>query len=315
MMNKRVATEARVAVIATLRQANDLTRYFVDHHRRIGITDFLLYFDDPAYQDTEAFAGEDDVHVIWCDDAYWRRQKGTRPSNAEARQWANIDHGVEFCRSHDIRYMTNIDGDELIHSQRTIGPAIADEMGNDPALLLETLEAFFTPHTVSDDGAFTAVHFLRQPNRINRYVARVALANTWRLSRSGFFGHYEGKYIVDIRQWKGGQGVHRPITDTPPRWARAIHLLHFNCMNYVTWRDKWSWRKENPGLFINDGGPRMPYRRQRDRIFEALSQGETSLRALYRALHVRGGLTVALLRASGLARKIDLRQKMPMDRD
>ncbi|MEO0411615.1 MAG: glycosyltransferase family 92 protein [Pseudomonadota bacterium] len=295
-------TPLKLAICTFLSQSRESVLKLIDHNRKIGADHIFLFFDYPEEADFPEIADFDDVTIVACDDTFWNSCPGGRSDVLIKRNEFALLKGYQMATAAGCDFAALIDGDELLYAKGNLIQAIRKHAEAADILRLYPYEAILVCKDKRDE--FSQTHFKALPNRINRAFLRWTYGDTLAISDDGFFGHLSGKAIVRTGLTFKHINVHCPTPETPARTVRIkdVWLLHFDCMNFSSWKRKWALRLNGKAI----GTMRDKRKRQFTAIEKAFQDDEIALENLYEAFFVLDFWRVTLGRATGLIRKVNL---------
>jgi hypothetical protein len=322
-----------VATATTIRAPVNQTLAFVGYHLQAGVDHMFLYFDDPRDPSTPRLRDVSRVTCVSCSESHWK-ERGISPSApVQTKQMSNATEAFHRAREAGYEWLVHLDSDELLHATIPLRQLAAHSPAQADALVFPTKEA--VPQQLHYERPFRDIelfkydpsHHLLQGNVLGsdlQHRARGLLARTWRYRRqfverigyaypsvldSFLLGHTNGKAATRTSVPIQKIGNHRPKMDGE-RQLRVYTLqrgavLHFDCMGYDRWRQKWKRRVEGAAHFNTERF--RPDRKRVRQMFETAAQaGEEALRTLYRRMYVLAPTQRILLRSLGLVERIAL---------
>jgi len=278
---QRTGVAEPITLVSVVREPISLLLRFVAWHRRQGVGQFLLYFDDPDDPAIEVVAGESDVTCIRCTAAFWASVRRTPEDRFVKRQIAALTHGFRQVRS---GWVAVADGDELFHvPDGGLRAAVAQVPPDVPVLRVLPAEIV---QTEASGLHFRLPVAARVAGRIYGDAAFLVRRN------GGLVGHVQGKSLTragtELSMMRQHFPVARDWSRLPERRAgpaEGAYLLHFFDRGYDSWRTKLAWRLGAWG-FAPDLADRLrPLVEAQEAGGEGAGGADAALRALYDALH------------------------------
>lgn len=323
-----------VATVTTIKAPVQQTLAFVGYHLCCGIDHMFLYFDDPQDASIPYLTRKNRVTCIPCDEPHWRIRGITPEAAIEVKQETNATEAFRLARQAGFEWLVHVDSDELLYAERSLPDLFSCVPPQTEVLVFPTCEA--VPQRLQYDRPFRdislfkynpAAHFL-QGNVFKGYVdrrMRGPIARIWRYKRrlvkwlgcdhptfmnSFLLGHTNGKAATRTSSPVREIGIHRPQEVRGQALCiytvRRGAVLHFDCMGYEQWRDKWTSRLNGSAHF--DTSRFRSDRLRLLRMFESALQtgSDAVLRDLYRRMYVLSPRQKAVLRSLGFVRRIRL---------
>ena len=293
-----------------------------------------LYFDDPEDPSISRLQSEGRVTCIPCDNAHWEREGVAPDAYVQTRQMSNATRAFQLAQVAGFEWLAHIDADELLYAKNSLVELFAESPAGADVLVFPTKEAapqhFHYEHPFQEISLFKfdpSAHLLQGnifKSNVQRRVRRVS-AVTWQnrsrflrkigydhptLIQSLLLGHTNGKAATRTSVPVSVIGNHRPQVEKecPLRVYMLTRgaVLHFDCMGYDHWREKWKSRIEGVANF--DTGR---FREDRKRLLTmfrtaAQTENEESLQNLYAQLYFIPLHKRTIMNAFGVIDKIHL---------
>ena len=276
---------SRIAVISTVRSPVEQLKRFIAFNLNSGIDQIFLFFDDPQDAGLHKLSSLEKVHLIRCDDKYWKTRSNLRPSSIEERQTINVNEGAKIARSKDFEWIIHIDSDELIYPLYPIKQVLAKSSAE--AIRFSVMEA--VPCTEKYNHIFEPYIFRKKPRiipmNITKIISRLLGCNKAFFGNEYFRGHMASKMAVRISSNITCYGIHNATKDSGKlnvEDTNDIRLLHFDCVGFDNWQAKWENRLDGSGK-----ATRMRNNRKEQlSLYErARIEGKNQLINLYRRLY------------------------------
>lgn len=226
-------------VVCTVKSDRFFVTHFIRHYLRLGASEIILYFDDPANAAFSRVAARGKVKVFLCDANHWKRIGIARPTAVEGRQFLNFMDATSKTASN---WALHVDIDELLHSRRNVGSLLDDLPANTFSLLVRPLEAVWerSPNKVE---VFATPWFKRRLHRKRLSLMQDLFGQELgALTRHGLWGHQVGKSFVNLRHKILVPGLHKstPVDSSLQCDVETDHLdlLHFEAMRYQDWKNR-----------------------------------------------------------------------------
>ena len=322
------------ATATTVKAPIDQTLSFVSYHLRSGVDHMFLYFDDPQDPSISRLQSEGRVTCIPCDSAHWEREGVAPDATVQTRQMSNASGAFQRAQAAGFEWLVHVDADELLYAENSLAELFAESPAGADVLVFPTKEAvpqdFHYVHPFQEISLFKydpSSHLIQGSifkSNIQRRVRRLSSV-TWQyrrrlLRKMGFdhptllqsflLGHTNGKAATRTSVPASNIGNHRPQVDME-RPLRVYMLtqgavLHFDCMGYDHWREKWKSRIEGVANF--DTGRFREDRKRLLTMFRTVAQtkNEEKLQNLYAQLYFIPLHKRAVMNVFGMIEKIHL---------
>jgi|GEM_PF-3155318 len=301
-------TAARFGIVTTVNESQRQTEEFIAYHLAQGAHHMVVFFDNEDDPAAATFANDARVTAIRCTDAYWQRTLGRMPENMPVKQHTNLEHGSALLRKAGVDWIICIDADELLHAPgRSISRVLGSFSPGIAIVQVRPLEA------IQHDGmavgrAFKSAYFKKLPpedGSVKKKDMNRIYSGTNALTKSGFFGHVAGKAffradaeIDDYKQHMPGYSGDGDIIET----YDDLRLLHFDCISFESWSNKWHRRIFGATKAVNIGDKRKT---QTDRIRAAFENGEQAVEELFTAWNYLPPRRLRDAEKLGLVERID----------
>lgn len=258
-----------------LAPTSDILR-FAAYHLDAGAHRLYLYLDDPEADAYAALKSHPKIRVQRCDDAYWKKTAGKRPTKHQVRQCCNATHA--YNRKTEVDWLIHIDVDEFIVSNEDIEV----ELGK---ISDETLCARLRPmeQLVGSGDAFKA--FI--PNGSNRVpIVQETYPEFGKYLKGGFLSHVAGKVFVRTSLPEMSLRIHNVFqgeTMNPNQIELdEMDLAHCHAKPWVDWFASYRFRLEN-GSYRAELPPASKGEFTLHDMLRTLekTEGETGLRRFY----------------------------------
>jgi len=298
----------KLALVTTLKTSENIIKSFVNYHLNIGIDRLYLFFDDPYDPSIDIFLKRPNITVVKCTSAHWKKIGCNENSDIEIRQTLNADLALAWAKLEGIDWITHIDADELIYTEKQSIKSILSTLNKDTSYLwMPTLEAI--PSKLETVNPFTEINNFKIPQE-NNTINLDKLSSTL-FYNEYFRGHIGGKSFARTQGKIKSLRIHKP---EPVRNNKLIEntiknsmLLHYDCYDYKSWLEKWRRRY--------DGSARFTGRDNRNKQFEEFkvvfeNNRTDALLALYKKLHLIPQDTIELLKKLGYAKNININARL-----
>ena len=326
-----------LATATTIKAPVSQTTAFVGYHLHQGVDHMFVYFDAPKDPAIPRLRALDAVTCVECDRAHWKAHGVAPDAPVQAKQQANATDAFHRARDAGIEWLAHIDGDELLYADDGLRTMITQSPAQADVLIFQTKEA--VPQGFHYERPFREISlFKRDPaSHLRRGLLsgsrrqvwrRLLVAHAWRLKRrvlqwiggdapdlvAGFLlGHTSGKAATRTDVPVEHIGNHRPQVEpghVPHKHAvPGAAVLHFDCMGYRHWYDKWAGRLCGTAHF--DESRLRPGRQRIRDAFEAALEADSDRapRTLYRRLYHLPPWRRQLLKSFGFVERISLARK------
>lgn len=236
-----------------MREPGDMLPWWLDYHRRLGFSDFIILFDDPddpsigmvqGMQGVMAVPVDDRVRGRWRSLRHWPECGGHVDDTVGARQMLNIEHGFNLALEAGLDWLLHIDIDELFFPRST-------DLSGHVSLLADTgkdAAAYYNyeaiPETFQVENCFREVTLFKKPAKMLQHQG-IPRAGLWPRERRYFNFYNNGKSMVRVSAGAYPLGAHR--------WAHARRelnwvtffnpaILHFSVCGFTAFEQKYRHR-------------------------------------------------------------------------
>jgi hypothetical protein len=302
-------------IIATVKGDVRHTLDFANYYLNIGVSHILLYFDDPEDYSIGLLSKKKRVTCIPCTDSHWQ-ELGLSSFDLDSKILCNLEHGKELLSSMNIMWAICVDSDELIYvfnENDAIKKILAQQKQDVGVIRVRSYESVITKDQYKN-RAFSARWFKIQKND-NVWISffhKILNYNIASVTRKHyFFGHTEGKSF-----FRTNLNFHVVNHHKPKFTSKTIHyieldelgLLHFDCMLYEKWKQRWMWRVSGETISICMGPQRL---KQFEFISKIIKNGdEKKLKKLYNKWFFFNKSRIYMLHIIGKIKKIDIDDSM-----
>ncbi len=295
----------KVAVVSTVKAPLAQLKEYVSHTISIGMDRVCLFFDDPSDEAAQYFTDMPNVEVVLCSDEHWKNGLGERPVEHQKRQVFNINFAADRLKQDGFEWLISIDCDELLYPKRPLHRILEETTAD--ALRFPILEA--VSERLTYDSIFSPEIFKKVPMRGQGRLARLLGCRKAFFGGQYFRGHSASKMAVRMTDKVVEIGIHWP---TKTREELTIErpndliLLHFDCVGYDNWHQKWNNILQSYGPVPNPHHP--PFRQKQFMLFCGAAEkgGDEAIRELYLELHTIPEKEKRVLRMLGLMTSMDL---------
>lgn len=232
----------KLCTVTTLRAPQQETIDFVNYHLNMGIDHMYLFFDDSLDCSLEKVKGKRTT-CISCDADHWKSVGCKADDNIEKRQRKNANLALNWARKAEFDWISHIDSDELIYTDRPIKKILSELSVNIAYLKLPTKEA--VPECLNYTRPYQEITLFKSlPSLECQFYSNKH--NGAYFDGEFFRGHIVGKSIVRIRDDIETLSLHAPeLKNEGPLYLAVVDgafLLHFDCYDFNSWRIKWERR-------------------------------------------------------------------------
>jgi len=245
----------KLAIVCTINNSKLHTLSFAGHFENIPGCRLILFLDEPRhtlYFEHRCFP--DRITIVPCTKQHWLESLGALPKDMPEKQHTNLRRGAMLAKEMGYEWALSLDSDELVVNLEGLLEQI-DTLGQGVDMLrLKPFELIHNEATAYSNRPFGGEYF-----RINlgwdllmerREQLQSELKNRLMalkpLTRRLFFGHTNGKTIfrlsAPITQFK----QHKQFSDKRKLVGKVLPtqfpILHFDAMNFKTWKFKWKRR-------------------------------------------------------------------------
>ena len=298
----------KLAIVTTLRAPENIIQSFVNYHLNIGIDQLFLFFDDPNDPSIIKFSNHPKITTIKCTNKHWEKTGCHKNSDIETRQTHNADLALSQAKKQGIDWITHIDIDELIHTEKKNIKEILSTIDQTTAYLwMQTLEAI--PTKLETTNPFIEINNFKIPQK-NNTIKQETLSST--LFHNEYFrGHIGGKSFTRTRSDVKSLKIHRPEPlenhTLTAQTTKETMLLHYDCYDYKSWLEKWERRY--------DGSANFTGRENRNKQFSEFknyrkSNNKNDLLKFYKKLYLTPEKIIKQLIKNNYARNINIDKKL-----
>ncbi|MBX2868707.1 MAG: glycosyltransferase family 2 protein [Acidiferrobacterales bacterium] len=244
---------SRVGIVSMMRDPGEVLRTFVQYHRSIGFSDFIILFDDPCDSDialastlegVTAVAVDEGVRDAWRSLRCYDQCKDFVDNTVGARQLLNIEYGFNLAMEMGVEWLLHIDIDELFFIKN--GDVISHvdalrETGKDAAAY-HNYEA--VPLTFDIDNYFQTVRYFKKPIPLLQYQ-KIKRKDVWPAGRRYFNFYNNGKGMTRVFPGVYPLGAHRWRHDDGPLNKVTFYnpaILHYSVCGYRYFEQKYRHR-------------------------------------------------------------------------
>lgn len=272
----------KIGIILTVKAPVEQVMQFIHYHLNIGVDHILIFFDDPNDPAISTAARYSKVGSVRCSSQYWQQVCGSKPDFIEERQKHNLHQGISWFSMNDFTWMICVDIDELIHPrQQSLKQLLAASDAD--AIRFPIREAFPTQAYYQS---------LYQPEwfKVDVPQSSVELARELGCDNAIFQGEYFRGHTVSKMAVRLGPHLefHKNLHGLSEKGRKVVNadslaLLHYDCIDFENWRQKWEGR-------LDGSATAACMRTNRKNQFllyqDARRRGENALRFLFYKLHV-----------------------------
>ena len=251
----------RIGIVSMMRNPGAILATFVQYHRNIGFTDFIILFDDPDDPDIALAKKLEGVIAIPVDEMVrdqWRTlrhyaQCENHLETVGARQLLNIEYGFNIALETGVDWLLHIDIDEALFLK---GARMEDhvellENANKEMATYYNFEAI--PERLDIDNYFTEVKIFKKPIKL---LARqnISRSGIWPAGRRYFNFYNNGKSITKVVPGVYPLGAHRWIHDDHSLNSVQFFnpcVLHYSVCGYRYFEQKYHHRGNFSDVRIN----------------------------------------------------------------
>ncbi len=306
-------------IITTLKCDAQQTIEFVNYYLNNNVDYILLYFDNP--DDPAIILLQDQVKItcIPCTESHWNTISLVEHKCVfERKQLSNIRQGKEILKNKGIQWAISVDSDELLYvfgnKNITINRLLSEQNKNIGAIRIRPYEAVVTRDQYNY-RIFRARWFkvrLINDNLISLFLYKLLHYNVKGIVNKGFFlGHTQGKTFFRTKLEFDRVNQHNPtFKSNNIKYIEftEIGLLHFDCMLYEKWKERWLWRVSGGVNSIGMGEQRL---KQFWLITNAVkSKNDNKLKKLYQKWFFVSKSRLFLLRIVDQIKNVNIDNKM-----
>ncbi len=306
-------------IVTTLKGPVEQTLHFVNYHLNVGANHIMLYFDDPFDIAIDQLSSNKKVTCVGCTLDHWDMLNLSNP-DLDKKILGNLKHATPILKEKNIDWAICIDSDELLHSlneKNTSNKSISDilciQNKNIGVISVKSYEAVVTRDQYNN-RSFRSKWFKVQPKDYN--FRTLLPYNIFNGSIKGvtndgfFFGHREGKSFFRTNLTFSKVGHHHPrfiAQNIEYVQLDELALLHFDCMLYEDWKQRWTWRVTGETNSVCMGHQRL---KQFNIILDIINnKNDEDLYKLYNRWFYRSPIKLFLLKLFGQIIYIDIKSE------
>ena len=168
----------RIAIISTMADVENTISTFIDYHISIGITDFIIFLDNPdekntinilaKYANVKVFLNDYDLQKKWKSCQLYNENKQYLKTEFRAKQALNTELGIRYAIETNIDWVLHIDIDEAFY---IYGNSIIDhfsKMEKDKNYIINYENYESLQHKFETDNYFKdVIYFKKNPKSFN----------------------------------------------------------------------------------------------------------------------------------------------------
>ena len=291
----------RWGLVATiLAPTADILR-FAAYHLEAGAHRLYIYLDDPESDAYAPLKAHPKIRVQKCDDAYWAKVGGKRPTKHQVRQSKNATHA--YHRKTEIEWLIHMDVDEFIVSDQNVGTVLYELPDQKSCARLRPMEQL-----VGTGRSFKAF-VPNGPNRIP--IVKDLYPEFGKYVKGGFLSHVAGKLFVRTGLENMNFRIHNVFQGekTNPHQIElsSIDLAHCHAKPWTEWLSAFRYRLEK-GSYRAELSPANKGEFSLHDLFRNLeeTEGEAGLRRFYDEIAIDSPALQERLKSHDLLRHADL---------
>jgi len=288
-------------IVATIKAAQIDVLNFAAYHLDQGAHRLYIYLDEPAPDTYDALKAHAKIRVTACDEAYWQKQGGKRPTKHQVRQTRNATHA--YHRKAEVDWLAHIDVDEFLWPTKDIANILA-------GLPTNTLCARLHPIELLADGTHAFKSYI--PSGPERAALVEHLYPTYgAYLKGGFLSHVAGKLFVRIGLANISFRIHNvfqgDLMNPGEALLSQIELCHCHATSWNAWISAYRYRLSK-GAYRADLTPAKAGGVTLHELLVTLEAkgGDDALRGFFDEVAADSPNLRARLEAQGLLRACDL---------
>jgi len=291
---------------------------FVNYHRSIGFTDFIILFDDPDDPDIALaktlegvvpIAVDDVVRKAWRSLRYYEHCRDHVDQTVGARQLLNIEYGFNVALESGIDWLLHIDIDELFFVSKIDLAGhieILESSGKETAVYYN-YEA--VPEAFDIEDYFQQVNIFKKPIKLLQHQ-KIKRQGTWPSGRRYFNFYNNGKSMTRVMPGVYPLGAHR--------WAHADRalekvmffnpcILHYSVCGYRYFEQKYHHRGNFSDVRIDKDLRRNGAELDLDARDVFVAGDDEAAKKIYQERVMMDSATRDRMLDAGILRRIDLK--------
>jgi hypothetical protein len=270
------------AIVTTTIENIDNLKKFINYHNSIGFTDFYIFVDfypyniqrvrgglhtnDIVYSSTPLYAEHEaaelkatraalveqlntlkGVKAFLCDENF-HEQHYKQPINLNERQRRNANLAAKLAYDDKCTHLAHLDYDELVYSKSSTFLNELKRVHN-----VAYMQAFEAVVLDPNQNLFESNLFKKKLSTKQKELVELK-DTTKRFKEAWFRGYKHYKSIYNLEFLKKNNiiiGLHVPVQNIPYE-ERSVHglcVLHYNCYNLTTFKNKWDLRSKHEPLW------------------------------------------------------------------
>jgi len=289
---------------ATIKAPADDILCFAAYHLELGAHRLYIYLDDDNPTAFSRLKAHPKIRVTVCDDNYWRRQAGNRPSKHQVRQTANATHA--YHRRAEVDWLIHMDVDEFLWCDNILQDVLNSLDDQVHCARVRPVEALS-----GDSTAFKG--FIPAGPERQSIVARI-YPQFGPYVRGGFLSHLAGKLFVRTGLNDLTVKIHNVFQGDEMNPGAIeltdVSLCHMHAKSWEDWISAYRFRLEQ-GSYRAELAPNRPRDKGGMNMHELFQwivsdMGKAGLRAFHDELCADTPDLRARLAAEGVLRFCDL---------
>lgn len=302
--------EPRWGVCATAKASTGDILRFAAHYLDAGAHRVLLYLDDANNEAYEALKAQPKCRAHLCDDRYWHRHFGRRPSSHQRRQTRNATRSYQ--KAKDLDWLLHADIDEFLIAKQPVAATLTRTPHSIASLRVRPMEVL--SQACPSDGPRAFKTFI-PAGPARAATVREIYPTYGKGLRSGFLSHAAGKVFARTGVADLQFRIHRVFdgaTANPDQSeAENLALAHLHAPNWDIWRSRLEFRL-NKGAYrrgLSTRGTRAPDAMALHHVLSEIKtrDGDSGLRAFFDEVCMDSPQLRARLGQKGLLALHDLR--------
>jgi len=309
----------RVGIVSMMREPGPVLTTFVNYHRNIGFTDFLILFDDPQDPDIDlartlkgvmAIPVDHVVREAWQSLRYYEHCKDHVDQTVGARQLLNIEYGFNVALETGIDWLLHIDIDELFYIKKNslAGHLEMLSSAGKEAAAYYNYEAI--PEALDIDDYFHQVNIFKKPIKLLQ-KQNIQRRGIWPQGRRYFNFYNNGKSMVRVMPGVSPLGAHR-WTHCERELEKVMFfnpcILHYSVCGYKYFEQKYRHRGNFSDIRIDKDLRKNGADLDLDARDAFMNGDEGAAKKLYRQRVMMDSTTRDKMLEAGILRRIDLQQ-------
>ncbi|MEM4181810.1 MAG: glycosyltransferase family 2 protein [Candidatus Pacearchaeota archaeon] len=220
----------KICIVSTVRSNKKTIEQWINYHLNIGVDKIFLFLDK---------RNKNIKGLINLKKKYGKKvsffYSEDHKSSIEIRQRKNSIKALKIALNENFDWICHLDIDELIYFKEKMKNSLSKVSKKYDYIRLPTLEAVIEKENYKNPF----------------YEIKLFKNNFWKFSKIFFNAHIAGKSITRVKPYIMDLGIHQPNSNKKLKWTILpfnAYILHFYCVNFKDFLEKWRWRIDGSGV-------------------------------------------------------------------